>query len=195
MGRAARDKPCRRLLTSARALHVRRRLNDTIRISQSIKAAIATRSPLPFELKVLEALLQGGWGAFSCSGAVTVLSPPGQPPARSVNGCGPGAHGPCRRKPPHSCPVPCCSGTLQRDLGRACSGRSACCLMHAGPCTQQLRMPPAGPPLLRPATRPVCFPAPPRRNVASLLQQGQAACDCGRDGAAAAQGAVSGWDG
>jgi magnesium transporter len=35
----------------------RRRLNDTVKISQSIKAAIVQTSPLPFELKVLEALL------------------------------------------------------------------------------------------------------------------------------------------
>ncbi|PRW56958.1 Magnesium transporter MRS2-4 isoform A [Chlorella sorokiniana] len=34
-----------------------RRLNDTVKISQSIKAAIVQTSPLPFELKVLEALL------------------------------------------------------------------------------------------------------------------------------------------
>ena len=39
-----------------------RRLSDTVRISQSIKAAIAQKSPLPFELKVLEALLAGGQG-------------------------------------------------------------------------------------------------------------------------------------
>lgn len=37
----------------------RRRLSDTIKISQSIKAAIVQTSPLPFELKVLEALLSG----------------------------------------------------------------------------------------------------------------------------------------
>ena len=35
------------------------RLSDTVRISQSIKAAIAQKSALPFELKVLEALLAG----------------------------------------------------------------------------------------------------------------------------------------
>lgn len=40
----------------------RRRLSDTIKISQSIKAAISQKSPLPFELKVLEALLAGGCG-------------------------------------------------------------------------------------------------------------------------------------
>ena len=36
-----------------------RRLSDTVKISQSIKAAIVQTSPLPFELKVLEALLSG----------------------------------------------------------------------------------------------------------------------------------------
>ena len=38
---------------------MRRRLSDTVKISQSIKAAIVQTSPLPFELKVLEALLSG----------------------------------------------------------------------------------------------------------------------------------------
>jgi hypothetical protein len=48
------------LVSSHRA---RRRLSDTIRIAQSVKAAIGQASPLPFELKVLEALLSGaGWG-------------------------------------------------------------------------------------------------------------------------------------
>ena len=41
-----------------------RRLSDTVRISQAVKAGIAQTSALPFELKVLEALLAGeqGWG-------------------------------------------------------------------------------------------------------------------------------------
>ncbi|KAL4424906.1 hypothetical protein ABPG77_002129, partial [Micractinium sp. CCAP 211/92] len=34
-----------------------RRLSDTVRISQSVKAAVAQKASLPFELKVLEALL------------------------------------------------------------------------------------------------------------------------------------------
>lgn len=33
-----------------------------MRISQSVKAAVAQKASLPFELKVLEALLAGGWG-------------------------------------------------------------------------------------------------------------------------------------
>lgn len=43
-----------------------RRLSDTVRISQSVKAAVAQKASLPFELKVLEALLAGGprWTAL-----------------------------------------------------------------------------------------------------------------------------------
>lgn len=52
----------------------RRRLSDTVRISQSIKAAITQASPLPFELKVLEALLSGAAGMGGGAGA--------EPPAR-----------------------------------------------------------------------------------------------------------------
>ena len=44
-------------------LHCCRRLSDTVKISQSNKSAISQKSPLPFELKVLEALLAGVWVA------------------------------------------------------------------------------------------------------------------------------------
>lgn len=53
---------------------LRRRLSDTVRISQSVKAAVAQKASLPFELKVLEALLAGGarWTALREGVGVTL---------------------------------------------------------------------------------------------------------------------------
>lgn len=49
--------------TPLQVLFPSRRLSDSVRISQGIKAAIVQKSPLPFELRVLEALLAGARGA------------------------------------------------------------------------------------------------------------------------------------
>lgn len=61
-----RTDVCKAVVYHDRAvLFPSRRLSDTIKISQSIKAAISQKSPLPFELKVLEALLAETARAYS----------------------------------------------------------------------------------------------------------------------------------
>ncbi|EFN55977.1 hypothetical protein CHLNCDRAFT_145324 [Chlorella variabilis] len=61
-----RTDVCKAVVYGDRAvLFPSRRLSDTIKISQSIKAAISQKSPLPFELKVLEALLAETARAYS----------------------------------------------------------------------------------------------------------------------------------
>ena len=58
--------PCTHALTRACTVLVLppRRLHDTVRLAQALKSAICQRSALPFELKVLEALLSETARAF-----------------------------------------------------------------------------------------------------------------------------------